>query len=521
MAGEEKLAEFYSQRLPGISDERSLRKYIKDRGGDDFLKMSEEDLLRIFPDEKELSGYPGHLEVGELRFPLVYRFAPGEIDDGVTLEVPLTKIEDVSQKALEWGVPGQFREKIATIVKGLPKRYRRLLVPIVEKVAIIYDELEPQEESLFEALADFVRRRFRVDIAASAWAESEIPPHLRMRIAVIGPDSRELAASRDLVSLKKKKWPAGMSTSSDRWTRAREEWEREGIVEWDFGILPEKISVGPFVTAYPALEPAERGANIKLFPSEEQARESHRKGVRSLFFLRFEKDLEFVNQYVVLPDEIQTQVLYFGGKEAVEKAIIETLQKEAFERDIRSEEEFCACAESLAWDLFDISHALGEVVQEILSTFHKVRMILSEIAKGMGDNQAIKSLIEEVRQDLGNLVPKDFLTEYSLDRLKHIPRYLEAFRLRVERARHNPAKDRAKAEQASRFIQALKNLDEEVAAGTSFEKKDEVEEYRWMVEEFKVSLFAPEIKTSHPVSAKRLLIKLKKISDLESENFQT
>ena len=442
---------------------------------------------------------------------MVYRFAPGETDDGVTLEVPIPMIEDISEQALEWGVPGQFGEKIAALVKGLSKRYRKLLVPIAEKVAIICEDLEPQEESLFQVLTDFVRSRFQVDIPVSAWAEAEIPPHLRMRVAVIGPDGKELAASRDLESLKKKKWPAGMSPSSDRWGRARQEWEREGITEWDFGILPEKISVGPFVTAYPALEPAEQGVNIKLFPSEEQARESHRKGVRALFFLHFKKDLEFVKRYVVLPDEIKTQTLYFGGKEAVEEAMMEALQEEAFEKDIRNEKEFRTFAEDLVRDLFDISHALGEVVQEILSAYHRVQVTKSDILKAMGDNQAIKSLIEETKQDLENLVPKDLLSIYSLERLKHIPRYLEALLLRVERGRHDPAKDRAKAEQASRFIKALKNLGEEVTADTSSEKKTEIEKYRWMVEEFKVSIFAPELKTAHPISAKRLLNKLNAI----------
>ncbi|UCE43250.1 MAG: ATP-dependent RNA helicase HrpA [Candidatus Aminicenantes bacterium] len=511
LAGEEKLADFYSQRLPGISDERRLRKYIKDKRGDDFLKVKEEDLLRIFPDEKELADYPGHLEVGELRLPLVYHFAPGEADDGVTLEVPVTRIADVSEQALEWGIPGQFAEKIAALVKALPKRYRKHLVPIAEKVAIICEELQLQEQSLFKTLAEFVRRRFHVDIPASAWAEAEIPPHLRMRVAVIGPDGKELAANRDLQFLKKKRWPVGVSPSSDRWARAKEEWEREGITEWDFGILPEKISVGPFVTAYPALEPVESGANIRLFPSEELARESHRKGVRALFFLLFEKDLGFVRQYVLLPEEMQTQALYLGGKEFLEKAMMNSLQKEAFERDIRSEEEFNACAESLTRNLFDISHTLREVVQEILSAYQRVRMTMSDILEAMGDNQAIKSLIEESRQELETLVPRDFLTQNSLERLKHIPRYLEALRLRVERARHDPAKDRTKAEQASRFIQALENLAEEITADTSFEKKTDIEEYRWMVEEFKVSLFAPELKTAHPISAKRLMNKLKAI----------
>ena len=267
------------------------------------------------------------------------------------------------------------------------------------------------------------------------------------------------------------------------------------------------------MTAYPALEPAERGASIRLFSSYEQAMESHRKGVRALFFLRFEKDLEFVKRYVVLPDEMKTQALYFGGKEALERAMMETLQKEAFEKDFRSEEEFRACAEDLARGLFDISHTLGERAQEILTAYHEARMTMGNIAKTLGDNQAIKYLIEEVRQDLDVLVPKNFLTEYSFERLKHICRYLEALRFRVERARHDPAKDRAKAERASRFIRAYKSIAKEITADTSFEEKKEIEEYRWMVEEFKVSLFAPELKTAHPVSAKRLLIKLKSLQE--------
>ncbi|MDH4220377.1 MAG: DUF3418 domain-containing protein, partial [Candidatus Aminicenantes bacterium] len=344
---------------------------------------------------------------------------------------------------------------------------------------------------------------------ASAWAEAEIPPHLRTRIAVIGPEGKELEASRDLMSLKKKKWPTEVPPSSDRWIRARGEWEKERLTSWSFGFLPENISVGPFVTAYPALEPGECGANIKLFPSKEQAQESHRKGVRSLLFLQFKKDLEFLKQYVVLPEEFQLYALYFGGKDAVEKAMMEALQKDAFEKDIRSEEDFKAYSESMTRDLFAISHALGEAVQQILSTYHKVRMTLRSILKSQGISQAVKSIIEEARQELDDLMPGDFLTRYSLERLKHIPRYMEALRLRVERGAYNPAKDRSKVEQVSPFVQALKTLRDKLPAGPSLERRDAVEEFRWMVEEFKVSLFAPEIKTAHPISAKRLLVKLK------------
>jgi ATP-dependent helicase HrpA len=521
LVGEDTLAEFYEQHLSGLYDERSLRKYIKDRGSGDFLKLTAQDLLQRLPDEKKLSGFPDYLEVGELNLPLTYRFAPGEKDDGATLMVPLSAIKDISEAALEWGIPGQFKEKISALVKGLPKRYRKLLVPVSERVEIILSEIRPQDESLYKTLADFVRRRFQVDIPASAWAEAAVPPHLRMRISVIGPEDEELESGRDLSALKQKKWPAGIPPASDRWTRAREEWEREGITTWDFGDLPEEIVIGPFVTAYPALEPAESGVNIRLFSTPEQARESHRRGVRSLLYLRFNKDLTFLKQYLVVPEEFQALALYFGGKDAVEKTMMDALQREAFEKDIRREAEFRPCLEKMTKDLFATSHALGEAVKEILSTYHGVRSTLSGTLKSHGSNQAVKGLIEEAQLALEDLVPKDFLEKYALARLQHIPRYLEALRLRVERGAYNTVKDRAKAEKAAPYIRALEKFQKEISAeGTdrtasdiSAERIKAVDEFRWMVEEFKVSLFAPELKTAYPISPKRLAAKLRELQD--------
>jgi len=519
LAGEEALAEFYALRLPGICDERSLRKYIKDRGGDDFLKMGETELLQALPDGEELAGFPDHYQIGDLKIPVTYRFAPGEKDDGATLTVPLAVIRDISEKALEWGLPGQQREKIESLVRGLPKRFRKLLVPIPEKLEVILSEITPREDSLFETLSEIVRRRFQIDIPATAWAEATISPHLRMRISVMGPEDKELEASRDLASLKQKKWPAEVPPSSDRWTRARADWEKQGLFSWDFGPLPEEISIGPFVTAYPALEPAEAGANIRLFATQQEARLSHLKGVRSLLSLHFQKDLKFLKQYLILPEELQTQALYFGGKEAVEKSMMEALQREAFEKNIRSAKEFQICKENMTKDLFAISHSLSEAVKGILSAFHKVRLSLRSITQGKAHNRAVKKLIEEVKHGLVDLLPKNFLGKYTRERFEHIPRYLDALRLRLERGAYDLVKDSSKAEQAAPFVKALKTLEEGAAESASFllsiEKRAAVDEFRWMVEEFKVSLFAPELKTAFSISAKRLLIKLKEIKENE------
>jgi ATP-dependent helicase HrpA len=514
LVGEEALAEFYSRRLPGIYDERSLRKYLKDRGGDDFLRMSETDLLRHFPDEEELSGYPDYFQVGEQKLPLSYRFSIGSAEDGTTLKVPLSQLAGIPENALEWGIPGQFREKVAALVKGLPKRYRKLLVPVSEKVDIIVEEMERKEGSLYQVLSDFVRHRFQTDIPSSAWEESDIPPHLRMRVAAIGPEGKEIEASRDLKSLKKIKLTFEEPPSSAQWIRARKRWERKGITSWDMKTLPEEIPVGPYVNAYPALEPAAGEANLRLFASREEARKSHRLGVRNLLFLRFEKDLDFIKRYLVLPEESRNLALYFGGQEAVERHLMEALQKEALEKDLRSREEFDAFAENLPRELFAIGHALTEVTQKIIAAYYKVRMAIRDTSAGpLKDNKAVKNLLEEIRKELDSLVPKNFLSLYPLSRLEHFPRYLDALHLRVERGRYDPAKDRTKAEQVIPFIEALRSLQQEILKDSSLERETEIDEFRWMVEEFKVSMFAPELKTAQPISAKRLLSKLKTLRE--------
>lgn len=507
--GQDVLAEFYSQRLPLLSDERSLRKYIKDRGGDDFLRMGRKDILKLYPDDKALAAFPDHFEVGEQMFPVSYRFSPGDPDDGATLRIPLSAVANIPREALEWGVPGYFEEKISALVKGLPKRYRKLLVPVSETVAIILKELKYQEESLYKILADFVRRRFNADIPASAWAQADIPIHLKMRFAIMGPDGEEIATSRTLEMLKEKKWSSDTTPATEHWTEARKHWEREGLTTWDFDRLPEKVSVGPFVNAYPALVPREEGSDIRLFATKDQARQIHSKGVRALLYLRFKKDLDFIRQYLVLPEDLQLHTLYFGGKEMVEKALMEALQKEVLEKDMRSKMEFSAYADDMTHTLFEKSHALTDAVSQIIRAYHKVRTAHKNALKDLQDSISIKNMCADIAQELDTLIPKNFILAYSLERLVHIPRYVDALKLRLERGRYDPAKDRTKAESVAPFAQALKSLKEKFAADTSQEVKTALDEFRWMIEEFKVSVFAPELKTAYPVSAKRLTAKLK------------
>ena len=576
LVAEAEIAKFYSARLPGIHDLRTLRKLLKDRGGDDaFLRLEEDALLNYRPEGATVSAFPDSVEVAGRPFRAVYRFAPGEEDDGVTLTVPPELLSAIPAERLEWGVPGQYQDKIAALIKGLPKRYRKLLVPVGEKAETITREMPqaPEEVPLFKAVAEFVKRRFGADIPPREWALADVPRYLRMRVAVTDPvTGRVIDAGRDVELLRKKIGAADQAPSkveSPAWREAVRAWEKTGLKAWTFGDLPERVPVGTSLTAYPALvvEGAMEGLDqetvgIRLFATRAEAAAAHTAGVRWLLLRKFAKELSFVRRYHKIPAEFDRAALYFGGREAVEKAIEETLARDVFERDIRTKAEYTAYEAEVGRTLFEKGHALTQTTLKILSLNTTLR---AELGNGSGGGagksgatgtSAVRTggrtrslyelsklkervtpeYLDAINADLDRLVPKNFLQIYSVARLVRIPRYIEGLKIRLERGRIGPDKDKAKAAQFEPYAFELARLDTALKSGTQYpipnsppgpaaaslkqgqgiaspnsEKRLAVEELRWMIEEFKLALFAPEIKTAFPISAVRLAKKIREI----------
>jgi ATP-dependent helicase HrpA len=252
---------------------------------------------------------------------------------------------------------------------------------------------------------------------------------------------------------------------------------------------------------------------------------SHLKGVEVLLAAKFAKDVDFLRRYLVVFEEYGKTVLYFGGKDAVEKTLLQSMKREIFRKNLRSREDFEAYAETVMRSLFEKSHALREAAFKIFDAYQETRRAIQDVERSAGSSRAAADLCREVREELEALVPKNFLEVYSLERLVHIPRYLEALRIRLSRGKVDYEKDRKKADQARPFVEALRRMkqDDLVERGRpkapeiSPEKKKLIDEYRWMVEEFKVSLFAPELRTAFPISPKRLAIKIKEIEAGEQD----
>ncbi|MBN2199467.1 MAG: DUF3418 domain-containing protein, partial [Candidatus Aminicenantes bacterium] len=426
MVDEASIAEFYSGRLAGVVDLRGLEKRIRQAGNDAFLRMSEKDLILLPPDESELHDLPDEFPLGETRFALSYKFSPGVEEDGVTLRIPFGRIAAIPSEALEWGVPGRFKEKIAALIKGLPKSDRKLLMPLAETAETIAREMKLTNPSLYETLAEFVKKRFGADIPASRWAGADIPGHLKMRVAVIDPQGRELAASRNIDVLRRAGAVPFVPEQSADWQAAQAAWEKEGLESWDFGPLPESVPVGMFMTAYPGLEPGEKGVNVRLFKTAEEALASHIKGVEALLAVLFSKDVEFLRRYLIVFDEYAKTALFFGGKTAVEEGMLKNIKRDIFRKNLRSREEFDTYGETVMRSLFEKSHALRETVFKIFDAYQKAVRTLQQAEQASSSGRVLPTLCEEIRAGLQSLVPKNFLELYSLERLIHLPRYLEA-----------------------------------------------------------------------------------------------
>jgi ATP-dependent RNA helicase HrpA len=226
--------------------------------------------------------------------------------------------------------------------------------------------------------------------------------------------------------------------------------------------------------------------------------------VELLLKFHLAKDLKHLLKSLSLPSEAYAGARYFGRMKAVEDLLYQAVLRDLFRKNVRAEQDFLAHAEFCKANLFEKSKELKTKVVRILETYDQTRSTLHTIEKANPSNGTVLALCGQIRRELDTLVPRNFPERHSLDDLDHLPRYLKALEVRAERGAHDPEKDRAKATQLKEFAEALQAMRESIGPAASIEKRTAVEKFGWMVEEFKVSLFAQELKTRFPVSRKKL-----------------
>ena len=498
---------FYEERLGQVYDMRTLRRRLKERGDDSHLRLQQDDLLVNRPASDELALYPEHIDADGLQLRCDYRFDPGKENDGVTVCVPARAAPGVASETFQWLVPGLLQEKITALIKALPKELRRKLVPVSDTAATIAREMPVQRSiGLGTALSRFVKKRWDVEIAPIAWDERQLPDHLRMRIALTDARGKIVRTARDTQVLQS----VSTQTATDEFQKARRNWEQGPIEHWSVGDLPEQITLkgagGRRWTAYPALEQRDdHSVVLSAFADNATARRIHPVGVRALLAKQLASDIKFLRKNLALPYSSDAQCRYFGGRRALENQLVERVLTDHLCKDVRTAAAFNALFESLH------ASAIGRWGQEekgyvldILEAYQGLRAKLSDLERRHLRNAVLHDFLDSLRRGLQHLVPEQFITLYDADRLKQLPRYIKALEIRAQRGSVDLDKDRTKAGRLAPYEERLQAAVVTLSPQTSTEKREALEALVWMLEEFKISIFAQEIKTAQPVSAKRI-----------------
>lgn len=496
--------EFFDRLVPkdvcnGPQFERWRKK--AERESPRLLFLSREDLLAEDADAPSPESFPDRLQVNEVPLPLKYRLDPGRATDGVTITVPIEMLNQLEPSRVAWLVPGMVEEKILGLLRSLPKGLRTRFLPAREVAAECAARLTESSGDLLDALGGVLRELTGVDVSPDAWRPETLPDHLNMNIKVVDEKGKTLATGRDLDAIKRQLAPqVGAKLASFR----KEKFNRDHVTRWDFDTLPESVEIkraGITIRAYPTIIDKGDHAALRLLESKEAAKKHMRDGLRCLFRIEFAKEIEFAVKH--LP-RLQSMCLCFadvGSGDALRTDLLNCVVDRAFLGDdvaIRNEAAFRSRGESGHRQIGQIVHEVGALAASILKTYQDLCVRLDNEQRS-----AWMPTLDDIDEQLAHLVYKGFLTETPARWLPHFPRYLTAIERRLRKL-ENAGLERDR-ETCQRFRQRWDAYTHRVKINRKREiVSADLDEYRWWLEEYRVSLFAQELKTSIPMSEKRL-----------------
>ncbi|MDC7233611.1 MAG: ATP-dependent RNA helicase HrpA [Spirochaetales bacterium] len=500
---DEELFLIYRERLgSSVYDLGLLNNLIKEKG-EDYLLISEEDLLKGQTDENVLSQFPDSVSIGEMNVSVEYNFEPGKEKDGVTVQIPAREASQVQAAQLDWAIPGLHKERITALIKGLPKKTRKQLTPINATVDEIVKKMESRDDQrLTRSLSEFLYNEWGINVPLTDWDEDALPEHLKIRIAVTDERGKVIESARDTDVLYKK-FDAHVDKRILK--ESRRQWEQTGIRSWEFGELPDEISRkgrGGYISRlYPALKDCgDDTAAIVLLENKDEAADIHKRGVSLLLRLSFAKEIRYFRQELAGDFNYNEGAAYFGGLKELEKRIWNKIFLEAGSRDIRKSGQFEEIRKELAPRLFNTAEEVYRQSAAIIQSFKETRMFLSQ-AESKGRN---RSFIEARRQDLEDLIPRDFVDQYETVRLHELIRLMKLIRIRSEKGILDPGKDAEREQQYLRYWNRYIKILDKMPEWISPERKAEVDALWWYFQEYKVFLFAQEMKTREKVSDQRI-----------------
>ena len=545
LVDEELIYAFYDQQLPadvcsGFSFEAWYRDEVKKQPK--LLLLTMEELMRHEAAGITTQSFPKTLRLGGVDCAATYLHEPGDAKDGLTVTVPLFVLNQVNEERCEWLVPGMLKGKVQALIKTLHQRRRSRLVPLPDTATKMAATLNAPEVfghgSLLDAVLKLVRAATALDVVRADIKVDMLPPYFFMNFRVVDEHGRQLGTGRNLGALKaelgaqargafqalaglKMAKAAAQPEQKPSQPVVRVNSSKEAIkntapppapagqryTAWTFGELPELLEIqkgGQTLIGYPGLIDVGDAVTIEVFDEPDVASAKHRAGLRRLFSLQIKDALKYLEKNI--PDLQKMAVTFMqvgknadgtggGTVEELREQIIAVALDRAFLLDPLPTDEF-----AFKRRVEEGRGRLTLIANEVARLAATILLEYAAAARKIKDTKNAPDATADAAQQLARLVPKRFLIQSPWGPLQHFARYLKAITARLDKYRADPARDTARLTELRPLEQRYWRLVAE-RKGVSDER---MQEFRWLLEELRVSFFAQELRTPQPVSVKRL-----------------
>ncbi|MGH3356162.1 MAG: ATP-dependent RNA helicase HrpA [Nocardioidaceae bacterium] len=465
----------------------------------DLLRLHRSQLVRPGSDQVSTDDFPEVWSHGELDLPLSYVFEPGHPDDGVTVHVRDSILNQVSTDGFDWQVPG-LREELATaLIRTLPKQLRRNFVPAPDRARAALARLEHTDRPLVDALGSELHRETGVPVPHEAWHPDLVPDHLRMTFRVEGAEGKVLGADKDLEALRNRLRPQ----TGSRLSHAARRLERDRLRDWPADGLPKDFvesSDGHEMVGFPSLVEEGDMVALRVLQSRDEQRLAMWRGTRRLLLIQLPSPLQWVRGRLDNPAKLALSHNPHGGVLALLHDCLDAAVDVLVRRNggpAWDAPGFTALRDAVRADLHDTTLGVVQDVQRVLATTYALRQRLDQTG-----SPALFPAVADIRHQLDGLVFPGFVSEVGADRLPELHRYLRAVERRLDRLPTSVHRDLAETDR----IQALEDAltDRIDALPPDAPLPEGLTEVRWMIEELRVSVFAQQLGTRYPVSEKRV-----------------
>lgn len=497
-----RLAECYRQRLPDdVFDAASLKRALRQNEGlDDTLRLEASDVCSMPEDQRSETDFPPAAKAGSMVIPIDYRFQPGADDDGATIRIPRVALGQLDDVQLGWLIPGWYEPRIIAMIRSLPKAIRRQLVPAPETAAAVARSLAVGEGRFEEAVARELSKIAGQPIEPGWLDDSKAGPEFRVNIEVIDDDGEVVARGRSMVEVRSE-LPG--EPGSEPVVIVDTDWHRDGLVEWDWDELPESVRVqrgNTQMDLYPAIMDQGEAVGLRLFDSADMARTATGEGLTRLLAIRHRRLL-------------RSQVNWLPDFETAAIALAPWVDSKTLKSELMALIARVGIVEGRPWPnnresweawQEDASERIGMATQDIARWLSKLGRSVQNARLAW---ESIADRFEASRRDIENqvqvLLAEGFLIKTPWTWLREYPRYFEAIAMRVERLpTTDPQKELAWIEELAGYWSQYSEM---LGKHRTHQLVDpELDQFRWMIEEYRVSLFAQRLGTRVSVSPQRL-----------------